>query len=98
MASICPVTFSPCWPTRSADGSLKLLGVSVAGVVLGGAVWPAPTAAGVGVAGGTMAVVAAFGWGAGGGAGVDVETEGVEGVACFGGAAAAGAAFGWIEN
>lgn len=72
---------------------MKLAAGSTAG---GGAVCPAPTdGIGDGVEGGFEAAEAASGCGAGGGAGVDVETEGVEGVAAAFGAAAAGCAFGW---
>jgi len=51
---------------------------------------------GDGVAGGFAAVEAASGCGAGGGAGVDVETDGVDGEATTFEAAGAGCAFGWI--
>jgi hypothetical protein len=59
------------------------------------AVWPAPAdGIGDGVTGGFNAAEAATGCGAGGGAGVDVETEGVEGMAAVFGGAAAGATLG----
>ena len=58
-------------------------------------VWPAPAdGIGDGVTGGFNAAEAATGCGAGGGAGVDVETEGVEGMAAVFVGAAAGAALG----
>ena len=53
---------------------------------------------GDGVAGGFEAADAASGCGAGGVAGVDVETEGVDGGAAAFGAAAAGCAFGCIKD
>ena len=85
------MTSLPCWPTRRAEGSLKEAGAGEAVVGADVAV-PASAPAGEGVAGG-LAVAAEVGLccGAAGGAGVDVEAEGVDGVAVLGGA---GAAFG----
>lgn len=67
------MTDSPCWPTRSAEGSLKLASPAPPVVV------PVEAGAGDGVAGALLVVFVA-GAGAGGGAGVEAAAgAGVDG-------------------